>query len=79
MGYYEKPVDSEQELRWRAWEEKGRRADRRADKWMKILFSAVGLILLAWVVYEVFVAKATGNHNQVQRAIRCNHISIPVA
>ena len=43
--------DSEQELRWRAWQEKNRRADRIADKWMKVLFTVAGVILLISILY----------------------------
>jgi hypothetical protein len=48
--------DPEQEIRWRAWREKGRRADRLAKKRMKALLAAVGLILLALILYTTLRA-----------------------
>jgi hypothetical protein len=53
MPIIENAPDSGQELRWRAWQEKGRRNDRLADKRMKVVFFFVGLILLAWILYLV--------------------------
>lgn len=78
MSISENLPDHEQELRWRAWQEKSRRADRLADKWMKTLFSAVGVILLAWILYQVFRAKASSDPNQAQQAIRVQHVLIPI-
>jgi hypothetical protein len=43
--------DPEQEIRWRAWREKGRRADRLAEKRMKALLTIIGLILLALILH----------------------------
>lgn len=43
--------DSEQERRWHAWQEKNRRADRIADKRMKVLFIVVSVILLISILY----------------------------
>ena len=70
MPIAEKSPDSEQELRWRAWQEKGRRADRLAEKRMKVLFSIVGLILVAVILYYVFRAKISPDSDHVQRAAR---------
>jgi len=70
---------SEMELRWRAWQEKGKRADRLADKWMKVLFSVVGVILLVWILFYVFRAKALPDPSHAQRAAACDHISSLVA
>ena len=61
MTIAQESPDSEDELRWRTWQEKGQRADRLADKRMKVLFSIVGLILLALILYytlrpKVFLA-----------------------
>jgi len=71
--------DSELELRWRTWQEKGRRVDRLSDKRMKALFSAVGLILLVWILYYVLGAKSSPDPNDVNRAAACDHISSLVA
>jgi hypothetical protein len=46
---------NEQELRWRAWQEKGRLADRLAETRMKVLVTIVGLILLALILYNTLV------------------------
>jgi hypothetical protein len=59
MPIAEKSPDSDQELRWRTWEEKGRRADRLAEKRMRVLFSIVGLILLTWIVFYALRTKAS--------------------
>lgn len=71
--------DSELELRWRTWQEKGRRVDRLSDKRMKALFSAVGLILLVRILYYVLGAKTLPDPNDVHRAAACDHISSLVA
>jgi len=39
-------VDSEQELRWRAWQEKCRRSNQRTERRMKVV---------VWVVASVFI------------------------
>jgi hypothetical protein len=75
----ENSLDSEQELRWRTWQEKGRRNDRLADKRMKVLFSIVGLILLACMLYYAFRPKISPDSNYVRRAIAYYHTSILVA
>jgi type VI protein secretion system component VasF len=76
MPIAEKSPDSEQELRWRAWQEKGRRADRLAERRMKVLFSIVGLILVAVILYYGFRAKIWPDSDHVQHAVRSDHISI---
>jgi hypothetical protein len=48
--------DSELELRWAHWLEKGSRADRIADKRMKALFCVVAIVLLFWILYYTFRA-----------------------
>lgn len=68
MPIAENSPNSEQELRWRTWQEKGRRADRLVDKRMKVLFSVVGLILLAWILYYGLRAKASPDSDHVQNA-----------
>lgn len=44
--FSEKQHDSRQNLRWLAWERKNRRGDRIAERRMKVVFAAVGVILL---------------------------------
>jgi hypothetical protein len=66
--------DSEQELRWRGWQEKGRLADRLADRRMNVMFTLVGLILLAWILYCAFRPKVSRDVDRVQNAMRCDHI-----
>ena len=70
---------SAMELSWRTGQEKGKRADRLADKWMKVLFSVVGVILLVWILFYVFRAKALPDPSHAQRAAACDHISSLVA
>jgi len=38
------PPESEQELRWRVWQEKRRRSDQLAERQMRILFCAAAAI-----------------------------------
>ena len=76
MPIAEKSPDSEQELRWRTWQEKGQRVDRLAEKRMKIVFSIVGLILLALILYYAMRTKASPDSDHVQNAVGSNHISI---
>ena len=57
--------DSDLERRWRTWQEKSNRADRLADKRMKILFSVVAVILLTWILYYLLRADS----KQVQRTV----------
>jgi hypothetical protein len=49
----DKPTDSEQNLRWLAWERKNRQADRIAEKRMKIFFVVVFVVLLTLIVYAL--------------------------
>jgi hypothetical protein len=60
------------------WQEKGRRADRLADRQMKVLFSIVGLILLALILYYTLRAKVFLAPDHVQNAVGSDHISIPI-
>ena len=70
--------DSAQEIRWRAWQEKGRRADRLAKKRMKVLFSIVGLTLVAVILCYVFRAKISPDSDHVQQLVGSDHVSIPI-
>jgi len=54
MPISQNSLDSELELRWRTWLDKGKRTNRLADKRMKVLFSVVGVILLDWILVNVF-------------------------
>lgn len=72
----EKSPDSDQELRWRTWQEKGRRSDRLADKRVKIVFSIVGLFLLAWILCYALRTKASPDSEHVQDAVGGDHISM---
>jgi hypothetical protein len=54
MPISQNSLDSELELRWRTWLDKGKRTNRLADKRMKVLFSVVGVILLVWILFNVF-------------------------
>ena len=71
--------DTEQELRWRAWQNKGRLNDRLADKRMKILFFVVGLILLAWILYYAFRPGISADSDFVRRALSYDYNSILAA
>jgi hypothetical protein len=51
--FSEKLHDSRRNLRWIAWERKNRRGDRITEKRMKLVFAAVGLILLIWIAYAL--------------------------
>ena len=76
MPIAEKSPDSEQQLRWRKWQEKGRRADRLAEKRMKVVCAVVGLILLACILHYAVWTKASPDSDHVQNAVESNHISI---
>jgi hypothetical protein len=65
IGPSEKSRDSEQNLRWLAWEEKNRREDRTAEKRMKIVFVVVGVILLILLLYAL--RQVSERHNLVKR------------
>ena len=64
MRISDNELTSEQKLLWRTWGEKSRRVDRLAEKRMTVLFLAVGLILLACVLYYALRAKASFDSNQ---------------
>jgi hypothetical protein len=63
--------NSELRLRWLAWQEKGKIADRLSGKRMKILFSIVGIILLSLILYYVFRINMLPDSDHVQRAVAC--------
>jgi hypothetical protein len=67
--------DSEQEIRWRAWQEKGRRADRLADKRMKVLLTIIGLILLALILYNTLRAGVVPISDDVQNTVGSDHFN----
>jgi hypothetical protein len=64
MRLSDNALSSEQTLLWRTWKEKSRRVDRLAEKRMTVLFLAVGLALLASVLYYAFRAKSSFDPNQ---------------
>jgi len=45
--------DSEQNLRWRAWEENNRREDAIAEKRMKLVFVFTGVVILLMLILNV--------------------------
>jgi lipopolysaccharide/colanic/teichoic acid biosynthesis glycosyltransferase len=51
MTLSKKSHDSEQNLRWLAWERKNSREDRIAQKRMTLVFGIVGLILLILLLH----------------------------
>lgn len=70
MALPENSRDSEQEILWRRWQEKGRVADRLAERRMKVLFAVIALVLLVWVLYSALRPKVSHDLDRVQRAIR---------
>lgn len=70
--------NSEQKLLWRSWTEKGLRVDRLAERRMTVLFVAVGVILLACVLYYVLQARASFDPNQQHTAAMNDTGSTPV-
>lgn len=62
-------LSSEQKVLWRTWQEKSRRLDLLADKRMKVLVIAVGLILLGCIAYYVLRAKASFDPNEQPAAM----------
>ena len=71
--------NSEQKLLWRSWTEKGLRVDRLAERRMTVLFVALGVILLACVLYYVLQARASFDPNQQRPAAMNDTGSTPVA
>jgi hypothetical protein len=55
---------SDQDLRWRTWQQKSRLADQRSEKRMKIVFFVVAGILLAWALYVVFTPVPVGQRDR---------------
>ena len=51
MSISDHPVESEQELGWRLWQEKRRRSDQLVEKRMRILFCAAAAILAGVILY----------------------------
>lgn len=51
MSISDHPTESEQELRWRVWQDKHRRSDRLAERRMRILFCAAAAILAGVILY----------------------------
>jgi len=52
MSLLDNPLESEQELCWRAWQDKSRRSDQLTEKRMKILFSVrVAVLVMAVLNY----------------------------
>lgn len=51
MAILDHPAESEQELRWRVWQEKRRRSDQLVEKRMRILFCAAAAILAGVILY----------------------------
>lgn len=43
-------VESERELRWRAWQEKSRRSNQRTERQMRIVFWTVAVVFLFIVI-----------------------------
>ena len=64
MSLLDRSMQPEQELRWRAWQEKSRISDQLAQRRMKILFSAVAAILIIAILYWSFRRKTTPNGTQ---------------
>ena len=71
--------NSEQTLLWRNWAEKSRSLDRLAERRMTVLFLAVGVILLACVLYYVLQARASFDPNQQYPAAMNEYSSTPIA
>lgn len=69
MPITEKSPDSEHELRLRTWQERGRRADRLAEKRMKVLFFIVGLILVAMILYYTLRTKVSPAPKHAQNVV----------
>ena len=67
--------DPEQEIRWRAWCEKGRRADRLAEKRMTVLLTIIGLILLALILYITLRARVAPISDGVQNTVGSDHFN----
>jgi hypothetical protein len=72
-------LDSELELRWRTWLDKGKRADRLADKRMKVLFSVVGIVLLTWILFYWFHTRTLPGSNHVQPDVAGHEPLSPMA
>jgi hypothetical protein len=74
MPRAEPSQESGPELRWRKWLERGKKADKLAEKRMTVLFSVVGLILLALILYYTLWARespATEHAGQLADPGRC--------
>jgi hypothetical protein len=51
MTLAENARDSEQDLRWIAWEKENKRTDRITEKRMAVAFISAGVILLMSILY----------------------------
>ena len=74
----EKSPDSEQNLRWRAWEEKNRRQDSIAEKRMKVVFVVLGVILLILLVYASRQAIEQPNSVKKGPTVACQWRTAPL-
>ncbi len=61
MTLSENSRDSEQDLRWIAWENNNRRMDRIVEKRMSFAFIITGVVLMASVLYTILQIKS-GTH-----------------
>jgi hypothetical protein len=48
--------DAEQEARWRAWQGRGSKRDRRRARSARWVMTAIGLALAAWLIVELIAA-----------------------
>jgi hypothetical protein len=58
MTLSENSHDSEQNLRWIAWEKENRRTDRITEKRMALVFISTAVILLVSVLYVILRIKS---------------------
>ena len=78
MPISDNPLNSEQTLLWRTWTEKSCRLDRLAERRMTVLFLAIGVILLACVLYYALRVKASFDPNQRHPAAMYEYSSTPI-
>ena len=64
MSISDHPAESEQELRWRVWQEKCRRSDQLAERRMRILFCAAAAILAGVFLYYWLRPDAQSNNSE---------------
>jgi hypothetical protein len=75
MSLSDNPLESEQELRWRAWQGKSRRSDQLTEKRMKIVFSVIVAALLLAVLY--YWLRAEAQPKVTQPIVAASHGSAP--